>query len=228
MAVATFVVVLQGWWNRRDDERRHRNGLRPVCILTPFDGVDPRPYRNELLAVDVDSSRPGFGIVEVRCALRNIGHGPALNVRIAFRLHGLGGYETEGCELGPLCAGETRGSATAPLRIALALHPPLQDQDFAQIPSGPWEIVLTYDDIFEESFYSMHPKHPYQMNRLYREPGAEKFTAPMQPWVTLGKGKPPACSGAGLRVGFVGNAKPTARQIFTRILQRCRSFYSRH
>lgn len=227
MAAATFVVVLQGWWNRRDDERRHQDKLRPVCVLTPFDGVDPRPFRAELLAVDFDPSRPGFGIVEIRCALRNIGPGPALNVLVAFRLHSLGGYQTEGCELGPLHAGETRGSASAPLRVAVSLHSPLLEQDFNQIPGGPWEIILTYDDIFERSFYSVHPKHPLQMNRLYRKPGAEKFTAPLQPWVTLGKGKPPAYSGAGLLVSFDDESRPTAREICTRVLRQIWAFFSR-
>jgi hypothetical protein len=158
MAVTTFVVVLQGGWNRRDDERRHRDGLRPICLLTPFDGVDPRPYRSELLAVDTDASRPGFGIIEVRCALRNIGPGPALNLRIALRIHTLGGYETEGCELGPLHAGEVRGSASEPLRVAVSLHPPLQDQEFAQIPGGPWEIILTYDDVFRAKLLLAAPE----------------------------------------------------------------------
>ena len=227
MAVATFVVVMQGWLNRRDDERRHRDGLRPVCVLTPFDGVDPRPYRSELLAVGRDESRPGFGIVEVRCALRNIGPGPALNVRIAFRLHSLGGYQTEGCELGPLRAGEARGSTSEPLRVAVFLRAPLQDQEFGQIPGGSWEIILTYDDVFGQSFYSMHPKHPNQMNRLRRVPGSDKFEAPLQPWVTLGKGKPPAYSGEGLLVGFVSDSKPTALQIHTRILQRIQAVFSK-
>ena len=227
MAVATFVVVLQGRRNRRDDERRHKDGFRPICILTSFDGVDPRPWRNELLAVDMNAFRPGFGIVEIKCALRNIGPGPALNVRIAFRIYTLGGYETEHCEFGPLRAGEILGSESAPLRIPIQLHPPLGDQEFAQIPGGSWEIILTYDDIFGQSFYSMHPKHPLQMNRLYRLPGDEKFTAPLQPWVTLGAGKPPAHSGAGLLVGFVGEGKPTARQIRARIMSRIWGFFSR-
>lgn len=224
MAVTTFAVVMLGLWNRKDDERRHRDGLRPICVLTPYDGVDPRPYRSDLLGVETDPSRPGFGIVVIRCALRNVGPGPALNVRIAFRLYSLGGYETEGCELGPLHAGEFRGSVDEPLRVAIFLRDPLRDQEFGQIPGGSWEIILTYDDVFEQSFYSMHPKHSFQMNRLYRESGAEKFTAPSQSWVTLGKGKPPAQSGAGLLVGFTG-AKETAWQSCTRILQRTWGFF---
>jgi hypothetical protein len=148
-------------------------------------------------------------------------------VRIVFRIPSLGGYETEGCELGPLRAGEVRGSVSEPLRVAVFLHAPLQDQEFAQIPGGSWEIILTYADIFEQSFYSMHPKQPLQMNRLYREPGAEKFTAPLQPWVTLGTGEPPAYSSAGLLVGFAGEGKATARQLCTRILRRIFGFISR-
>lgn len=226
MAATTFAVVLQGWFNRRDDERRHRDEYRPICVLTPYDGVDPRPYRGNLLAVDRDESRPGFGIVQVRCALRNIGPGPALNVRIAFRLHSLGEYQTEGCELGPLRAGEERGSAGEPLRVAVFLRPPLRDQEFAQIPGGSWEIILTYEDIFEQGFYSMHPKHPLQQNRLYFEPGADKPTAPLQSWVTLGKGHPPSRSGAGLLVGFA-RQKESGWRFCIRILQQIWAFFSR-
>lgn len=228
MALATLVVILQSRRLRRDDDRHHQDQFRPICVLTPYDGVDPRPYRSELLTtVTRDESRPRFGIVEVRCALRNIGPGPALNVRIAFRLHSLGGYQTEGCELGPLHAGEARGSASEPLRVAVFLRSPLQDQEFAQIPDGSWEIILTYEDVFGQRFYSMHPKTPHQMNRLRRVPGSDKFEAPQQPWVKLGKGEPPAFSGESLLTGFVGENKPTVRQICIRIMQRIYAIFSR-
>jgi len=226
MALATLVIILQGRRLRRDDDQHHQDQFRPICVLTPHDGVDPRPNRSELLAVTTDESRPGFGMIEVRCALRNIGPGPALNVRIAFRLHSLGGYQTEGCELGPLHAGETRGSASKPLRVAVFLRSPLQDQEFAQIPGGSWKMVLTYEDVFGQHFYSMHPKNPHQMNRLRRVPGSDKFEAQQQPWVMLGKGEPPAFSGEGLLTGFVGEDKPTARQICIRIMQRIRAIFS--
>jgi hypothetical protein len=48
MALATFFVVLQGWHNWKDDERRHQDGFKPICILTPYDGVDPRHRRDSL------------------------------------------------------------------------------------------------------------------------------------------------------------------------------------
>src|SRR5690242_20216775 len=87
MAATTFVVVLQAWWNRRADEQHHQDTLRPICVLTPFDGVDPRHWRDTLLTTHTDAPRPGFGIVEIKCALRNIGPGPALNVGLMFRFH---------------------------------------------------------------------------------------------------------------------------------------------
>jgi len=42
MAVATFVVVLQGRRHRKDDALRHQDSHKPICLLTPYDGVDPR------------------------------------------------------------------------------------------------------------------------------------------------------------------------------------------
>jgi hypothetical protein len=115
MAVATFVVVLQGWWNRKDDAQRHQDTFKPICILTPYDGVDPQHRRDTLLAIpDQPPVSQGFGIVEIRCALRNIGSGPALNVGIMFRFLDMDGYLTPAWELAPLRAGESRGDEDEP------------------------------------------------------------------------------------------------------------------
>jgi hypothetical protein len=202
MALATFIVILQGRRLRKIDDQHHQDTLRPICILTPFDGVDPQHWRDTLLTVHPDAPRPGFGIIEVRCGLRNIGPGPALNVGMMFRFHDMAGYTTTPWELGPLRAGECRGSKDAPLRIPIQLRAPFNSQDFAQIPGKSWELILVYDDVFGHSFHAMHPKNPLQMNRLYREGDTEGFMAPSQPWVTMGKGKPPVRSGHGLIVGF--------------------------
>lgn len=220
MAVATFIVIRQG-------RRLRKDAARPICVLTPYDGVDPRHWRDTLLTVRTDPPRPGFGIIEIKCILRNIGPGPALNVSLMFRFHDMAGYTTQPWELGPLGTGESRGSESEPLRIPIQFEPRFNDADFDQVPGKAWELILVYENIFGNSFHSMHPKHPLQMNRLHRLPGDEKSTAPMQPWVTLGTGKPPAYSGERLLVGFVGETKPAARQICTRVLQQIWGFLSR-
>ncbi len=202
LAIVTFVVILQNRRARKVVDQHHQDSLRPICILTPYDGVDPRHWRDTLLAISADAPRPDFGIVELKCALRNIGPGPALNVGIMFRIHDLAGYTTQPWELGPLRAGESRGSKADPLLIPVQLLAPLDSQDFAQLPGRSWELILVFEDVFGNLFHAMHAKSPLQMNRLYPVAGTTKHAAPSQPWAVLGKGKPPARSGDGLIVGF--------------------------
>jgi hypothetical protein len=191
MAVATFIVILQGRQNRKDDVQRHQDSFKPICLLTPYDGVDPRHRRDTLLAIsDEPSSNPGFGIVEIRCALRNIGSGPALNVRIMFRFLDMDGYLVDPWELSPLRPGECRGGEKEPLRIPIQFVPRFNQTDFSQIAGKLWEIIVVYEDIFGNHFYSVHQKRPLQLEKLHAAAtGSIEFVAPSQPWVTFGKGK---------------------------------------
>jgi hypothetical protein len=76
MALATLIVILDGRRQRRDFERRY-DSFRPVCVLTPYDGVDPKYRRDTLLVLaEKQPLDQGFGIVEIKCALRNVGAGP--------------------------------------------------------------------------------------------------------------------------------------------------------
>lgn len=182
--------------------QHHEDAFRPICVLTPHDGVDPRHWRDTLLAVGPGAPRPGFGIVEIRCALGNIGPGTALDVGLMFRFHDMAGYTTQPWELGPLRAGELRGSADEPLRIPLQFEPRFTETDFAFVSGKSWELILVYKDIFGNSFHTLHPKNPLQMNRLYQKAGVELYYAPPQPWAIPSKGKPPQYSGQGLSIGF--------------------------
>ena len=175
-------------------------------MLTPYDGVYPLQWRDTLLTVR-DSPWPDYGIIEVGCALRNIGPGPALNLGIMFRFHDMGEYTTDPWELTPLRAGECRGGESDPLRIPIPFRRRFNNTDFAQVPGKSWELILVYEDIFGNSFYSTHPKHLLQLNRLDREADTPEVVALSQPWVVLGKGKPPVRS-APLNAGFA--SKPTS------------------
>jgi hypothetical protein len=191
MAIATFVVVLQGRRLRKDEQQRHQDECKPICVLTPFDGVDPRHWRDELLTI-LEPSVPGFGTIEIKCVLRNIGPGPALNVTIKFRFQDMAGYTTDPWELSPLAAGESRGGKDNPLCVPIQFRTHFNTADFAQVPGKAWELILVYDDIFGNSFFSLHRKRPLQLDRIYREANTSEMVAPMQPWVTLGKGKSPS------------------------------------
>jgi hypothetical protein len=190
MAVATFIVVLQGRRLRKNDDQHHQTQFRPICVLTPFDGVDPRHWRDELLAI-LNSPIQGFGIIEINCLLRNIGSGPAINVAVLFRFQDMAGYTTDPWELSPLAVGECRGGKDDPLHVPVQFRTHFNTADFAQVPGKAWELILVYDDIFGNSFYSLHRKRPLQLDQSYREADASEIVAPTQPWVTLGKGKAP-------------------------------------
>ena len=132
----------------------------------------------------------GFGIVEIKCAVRNVGAGPALNVKIMFRFLDMNGYTTPAWELSPLRAGEIRGGENEPLRVPIKFESGFNEADFSQVPGKLWEIVLLYEDIFGDTFYSVHHKRPLQLENLYRT-SDRAFAAPPQSWVTFGKGKAP-------------------------------------
>jgi hypothetical protein len=191
MAVATLVVVIQGRRQREDFDRRHRDSFRPLCVLAAYDGVDPQYRRDTLLAIAEQALDQGFGIVEIKCALRNVGAGPAVNVKIMFRFADMNGHTTPAWELSPLGAGECRGGANDPLRVPIKFESRFNKTDYSQIPGKLWEIVLIYEDIFGSAFYSVHHKRPLQVENLYRSPDGPGFVAPPQPWVTFGKGEPP-------------------------------------
>ena len=209
LAIATFFVILQGRTERRDNERHHRDSLRPICMLTPYAGVDPAVGRSTLLTVQPDVPRPGVGMVTLDCALRNVGPGPALNLRLMIRLHDLGGYTTRPWELGPVGPGESRGRADAPLRVPILIRAPLERQNFVQIEGMPWELILIYEDVFGNVFHTIQPKNPLQMHRLSSIEGTTQFDAPAQPWAIIGTGDPPSQPDEGLLTRFL---PPTQRK----------------
>lgn len=186
MAVTTFAVIRQG-------RQQHLDRSRPVCVLLPFSGVDPLNRRGELLAtIDPSADNPAFGTVAVKCALQNVGTGPALNLRIKFKFLDMGGWTTEAWELAPMGAGETRGSETSPLLVPVRIHEkePLNPTDFSQVAGKLWEIWLEYQDVFGRRFCSVHHKRPVRMEEgLKSLPGAsgQSFEYAGQAWITFPK-----------------------------------------
>jgi hypothetical protein len=187
MAVTTVVVIFQGRRLRKDDERRHQDEFRPIVILTPYDGVDPQFRRDSLLAI-FDQSSSDFGTVAINCALRNIGSGPALNVAIKFRFMDMNGYTTPPWEISPLRAGEQRGHGNS-LCVKIQYLPGFNKSDFTQIVGKAWQIILLYEDVFGNSFHSIHLKNPLQLDRAVIDHDTSETVAPQQPWVTVRKGK---------------------------------------
>jgi hypothetical protein len=171
-----------------DLRRRHEDEFRPICILVPYDGVDPLYQRRDLLVFgDDDLPNPRFGKLKLNCFLRNVGHGPASDVKIMLRLRDKGGRTTEPWELAPLAGGESRGSDGEPLCIPIHFHDEFEYNDVRDsINMNSWQIILCYRNISGKSFHSIHHAATIETDKYYAPP----HVAVRQPWVTFGRGEP--------------------------------------
>jgi hypothetical protein len=91
LATATFAVIIQGRQQRADTERQHRDRVKPICLLAPAGGVDPWMGRAALIEPKGPSAEnPLFGTIIIHCELRNVGLGPAVNLRLSIRFQDMG------------------------------------------------------------------------------------------------------------------------------------------
>ena len=196
MAVTTFVVIRQAMRQQYATEQQHRDRFQPICVLVPFSGVDPLNRRGELIEkIDPSPENPSFGTLAIKCVLRNLGRGPALELRIKLRFLDMDGWTTEPWELAPLGAGEARGTENSPLLVPVRIHEkePLNPTDFSQVAGKLWEIWLEYQDVFGGRFCSVHHKRPVRMEEGLKplsgsaEEAGQHFKYAGQAWITFPK-----------------------------------------
>lgn len=159
LAGATVAIICETRRQAETGERQHRERFKPICMLAPYDGVDPWVGRQALIETKPSTpENPGFGTVAIHCALRNVGSGPALNLRVSFRSLARSGWRSDPWELSPLGAGESRGGVDFPLLMPLRLHERFNDADVQALPGELWELWLEYEDVFGQPFHSIHRK----------------------------------------------------------------------
>lgn len=200
-AVGTIGLAMATFWmakKTRDlavqEERHHQDGAMPICLLD--EEVRGRSNTVELREQGKGSQIPFE--YHIYGALRNIGHGPALNIRLVLRFPTFNNHEIT-YDLDPLGAGEARGAdLTAAIASVCNPEAPPYEKQFAAregrriatIPMAPvgnfndttirmsgdaWgDIFLEYTDIFGTRFYTQHTKDPQNQ------------------WMRLGKGSRPA------------------------------------
>lgn len=174
-ALATFFMVFLTWRTivssrrqheelyrqaldaRKQSETQHQQALRPVVVIASFDGVSPSD-RSGRVEFDQVMRTEGTRYVRVHGVLRNIGVGPALNVRLHFQAMEIEGYGATQ-ELAPLQAGATFGGADVPLDLPLRLGDKFNATDFALAAGTLWELVIEYQDVYGNKFRTVHPKN---------------------------------------------------------------------
>lgn len=164
MAGLTFKAIKDGQGQRQDtndhfaatrelDTQHHEDTYRPLLVLTPFNIMDPL-NRSTFLSAD-----PSKQLMFLRCAIRNIGPGPALNVRLSVWVLGKKGYGPTR-ELSPMSAGETRSDPKGNIPLPVVIGPNFNDTDLAFATSAHWVLVLEYQDVFGTPFHTLHSKNP--------------------------------------------------------------------
>ena len=195
MAGTTLWIILQDREQGRDAERQHRDQFKPICVLTPYDRVDPAGKRGDLIALSGPSqASQNHGEIWIYCLLQNIGCGPALKLRIKFRFPHREGWCSDPWELAPLGADEEHGGEGAPLKVPFRFTETFNATDFSLIPTDLWEIWLEYEDVFGRPFQSIHSKAPVNADlskAIWTRIAGEqpKATMPPIPWFSYHEGQ---------------------------------------
>lgn len=153
---------------REQDKRHHEDTFRPLVVLTPSNPSDAIDRQ------DILSSIPhsALGYVLIQCAVNNIGVGPALNIRLHVRCDRRMGFGPSR-ELVPLAADGSFNDGRGRIEIPVIYKADFNSADLKNLPSGLWLLVLEYEDVFGNTFHTLHSKH---------------FG---EPWTYVGRGKAP-------------------------------------
>jgi len=168
--LATAAMTWMTYRAIRQTRDIHKDDYRPALAFAP-DGVVDRDFRSDLLRIERDTGDATNGYA-LRVVLKNIGKGPALNVRCTLEFLGVEKYGVA-TELAPVGAHERLDFGDQPLWIKFTPNISFNDTDFHYGPRTAWKIFLEYEDVFGQCFHTIHVKNP------------------QEPWTAIGRGPAP-------------------------------------
>jgi hypothetical protein len=158
MAVATFCVVRQNNKILKNNKKFHEDNLKPICIFVPNGGIDRFSRENILKCGSIESDNLSRGKYVIHGILKNIGNGPAINVKLIISFPDKGYQKIN--ELSPIGKDEILGSETDPIHVTVEFSDEFNDTDFNSCAGSSWEIFIEYSDIFGNVFRTSHSKNP--------------------------------------------------------------------
>lgn len=160
MAVTTWVVI-------RQNKQEHQDAIRPICELVP-DKELAGPFVRYKIVQHYEEPNDPTKYFLVTCGVKNIGNGPAMNLRLVMRFSISNPVPLPQVEIQMLGANQ---SLPSPVKVPVFLQ---QDRfntgNYEGAPGLGWELWLIYEDVFGNVFHTQHTKNP------------------QEPWATHGKG----------------------------------------
>lgn len=192
MAYLTRKAIKEGQGQRKDtnehfeatraqDKRHHEDSFRPLLMLAQTDPTHTIERGRTVEVFDIDANH---GTVVVKCVVRNIGVGSALNIRLHLRVDGRTGFGPSR-ELSPIAVGDQYGDSKEQIDLLAYYRAGFNNVDLMNTCNGLWILALEYEDIFGNSFHTIHCK-----DRL-------------QPWARAGRGPAPDTSPEHLNPGLL-------------------------
>ena len=167
MAVTTSIVIRQNKRQRQDLALQHEDTFKPVCVLVQEKELAGTFDRSDIVQCLVDPNDP-LKYFRVTCGVKNIGCGPAMNLRLVMR------FSTSKPDSLPRVDIEMLGtsqSLSSPIKVPVFLKPNgFNESNYQFAPGEVWELWLVYEDVFGNVFHTRHTKNP------------------QQPWASFGKG----------------------------------------
>lgn len=142
---------------RKQDKQHHEDSFRPLLVLTPSDPANAILRKDIVVSYDASYLGGTGHFFFVHCSLCNIGAGPALNVRLSVRSDKKKGFGPIR-ELIPIAANGEFTDGEKRIEIPVIHNSAFNDQDFNNLPNGLWLLVLEYQDVFGNTFHTIHSK----------------------------------------------------------------------
>jgi hypothetical protein len=166
MAVTTSIVIRQNKRQRRDMARQHLDAFKPICELVPDKGLAGASVRCDIVQHHEEPNDPTKFFL-VACGVKNIGCGPAMNLRLVMCFSTSQPDPLPHVEIEMLGANQ---SLSSPIKVPVFLSDRFNSSNYQLAPGEVWELWLVYEDIFGNVFHTRHTKNP------------------QQPWARFGKG----------------------------------------
>lgn len=165
MAYYTRKAIQDGQEQRRNADRQfaetrkqaiehHQDQFRPLLVAVPSGDGAPTDRMGFVAISDPNEEVPS---VYVKCAVQNIGGGPALNVKLSVRSDGITDFGPTR-ELSPIATNGVLAGTGDHFRLPVIYHKGFNMADLCNAPHGLWSLALEYEDAFGNKFYTLHRK----------------------------------------------------------------------